>query len=454
MRCLLAWIVLALPVLGWTQAEAALAPGDRLLVTTAGLSQYSGEFLVMLDGSVTLGPYGSFVASGKTAKQLEAEVVEVAKKYIRDPHVTIGVTEQKARVVYVLSSRGTDSGFEWTPGMGVRAALNRVSLGPLDDYNARLFRDGTLVASIDLRKLFLADSQNQDVPMAPGDILWLADAASVFTMVEGSVLRPGPIRVRPGDLVIDAIARAGGINEPSLAAFTPEEVVVTVHRGGKSLTHRLSEVLQGAGGEVTEGDRIVVERPAQVRATIGGRVANPGMRPFRSGTTIAEAIEHAGGPIADGTLRQVLVFRGGTVRRFDLVALARAGQFGPLLEDEDFVSVPVNERSVYVFGFVERPGKKKLPDELEPRLADALDLGGGLQARGSLRRAVVLRPDESGTFTATIYNLDAFLRDGDASQNPSLEPGDVVFFDQTRGTSLADILRILPGLLLVERVFN
>lgn len=454
MRCLLAWIVLALPILGWTQAETALAPGDRLLVTTAGLTQYSGEFLVMLDGNVTLGPYGSFVASGKTAKQLEAEVLKVAKKYIRDPHVTIGVTEQKARVVYILSSRGSDSGLEWTPGMSVRAALNRASLGPLDDYNARLFRDGTLVASIDLRKLFLAGPENPDYPMAPGDILWLADAASVFAMVEGNVVRPGPIRVRPGELVTDAIARAGGINESSLAAFTPEEVVVTIHRSGANFTYRLSEVLQRAGGEVMDGDRIVVERPAQVRATIGGRVANPGIRPFRAGTTIAEAIEQAGGPIADGTLRQVLVFRGGTVMRFDLAALARAGQAGPSLEDGDFVSVPVNERSVYVFGFVERPGKKKLLDELEPRLADALDLGGGLQARGTLRRAVVLRPDETGTFSATLYNLDAFLKDGDASQNPALEPGDVVFFDQTRGTSLADVLRIVPGLLLIERVFD
>ncbi|MCC6403870.1 MAG: SLBB domain-containing protein [Fimbriimonadaceae bacterium] len=454
MRPLLSLLVVAMPCFGRSQVETAIAPGDRLLVTTAGFQQYSGEFLVMLDGKVTLGPYGSFKASGKTAKQLEGEVILVARKYIRDPLVTIGVSEQKARVVYVLSSRGTDSGFEWTPGMGVRAALNRASLGPLDDYSARLFRDGALVATLDLRELFRATPEVPDIPMAPGDILWLADAASVFTMVEGNVQRPGPIRVRPGDSVSDAISRAGGVNESSLVAFTPEEVVVNIQRGHKTISHSLRAVMQGAGGSVEEGDRIVVERPAQVRATLGGRVAVPGTRAFRAGTSIAEAIEQSGGPGPEGTLREVLVFRGSTVLRFDLYALAKGGQKGPALEDGDFVSVPVNERAVYVFGFVERPGKKHLADTLEPRLADALDLGGGLQPRGTLRRAVVLRSNEKGEFKETIYNLDVFLKDGDLSQNPALMPGDVVFFDQTRGTSLADILRVLPGLLLAERVFD
>lgn len=453
-RSLSAILVLALPFLGWGQGEVALAPGDKVLVTTAGLPQYSGEFLVMLDGTVTLGQYGAFVASGKTAKQLESEVVRAAKRLIRDPHVTVGASVQAPRKVYILSSKASENAFEWQPGLGVRAALNRVPLGPLDELEVRVYRSGTLVATVDLRQL-LKDSQGTaDVPLVPGDILWVADVATVFAMVEGSVARPGPVRIRPGDSVSSAIARAGGLNEASLTAFTPEEISVTVRRGADEFVFALSEILGGAGGAVADGDRIVVEKPAQIRVTVGGNVNQPGARALRAGTSVAEAIEQFGGPRATGTLRQVFVFRGSEVLRFDLVALAREGKPAPALQDSDFVTVPTNERAVYVFGFVKNPGKKPLPDQLEPRLADALDLGGGLELRGTLRRAVVLRPDTDGRFVATLYNLDAFLKDGDASQNPTLDPGDVVFFDQSRGTNLGEILRVLPGLLLVERLFN
>lgn len=435
----------------FAQGATTIAAGDKIVVTTAGLEQYSGEYLVQVDGSVTAGRYGRFRAAGRTVAELEAEIRAVARKFIRDPQVTVGSHSQTVRKVYLIGDQVPNGIVDWVPGMTARQLIARVSrLEPLDAYDGQLFRSGSLFERLDLRTLLTG--KREDVELLPGDVVALVPIATVFVAAEGTVSRPGPVRVRPGDSLTSVLAQAGGVPAAVLESFTPEQILVTLRRAGQTTQRPLSEVLRGEPVLVQDGDTVVVSPPALVRAMVGGRVRTPGTVTLLAGASLAEAVEAAGGPLADGGLHAVVVVRQGEAFRFD--ARAAGGPQQERLHEGDFVVVPSTDRVVHVFGYVNLAGPKLMPTEGSMRLSDALSAAGGLNAKGVARRAVVVRAGEGGRYQASTFNLDSFLRDGNASQNPELLPGDVVYFDQTKGTPLNDILRAIPGLFYLDRIFD
>lgn len=433
------------------QGETALAAGDKVFVNTAGLEQYSGEFLVQVDGTLTAGRLGRFQAAGRTVAELEADIRAAARKFIRDPQVTVGAVSQTARKVYLICDQVPNGIVDWLPGMTARQLIARANrLEPLDSYDGQVFRSGSLLDRLDVRALL--SGKRDDLPLLPGDIVALVPAASVLASVEGTVPRPGPVRVRPGDSVASVLAQAGGVSAAVLETFTAEQVVVALRRGGETVRRSLAEVLNGDPVPVQEGDTVVVSPPALVRAMVGGRVKSPGAVTLVAGSSLAEAVEAAGGALADGGLHSVVVVRQGEAYRFD--ARTEAGAQQQPLREGDFLVVPATDRVVHVFGFVNQAGAKLMPSSGPMRLSDALAAAGGLSVKGVARRAVLVRAGEDGRYRASTFNLDAFLRDGDASQNPELAPGDVAYFDQAKGTALSDVLRAIPGLFYLDRIFD
>jgi protein involved in polysaccharide export with SLBB domain len=228
-----------------------------------------------------------------------------------------------------------------------------------------------------------------------------------------------------------------------------------MRRGDQSSTKTLAEVLEGQTWDLNPGDTISVELPKFLSVTIGGSVQKPGEIKIRQGTTIVPAIQAAGGPLDTGTLQNLILFRGDETRVFDGRSLAQGGTDpGFALQAGDFVYVPENLREYHVLGFVMRPGRKLMPDTKPVRLVDAIAASEGINnAKGTYRHMIVMRPDTTGKYIVHKYDLDRYLKDGDASQNPEIQPGDIVFVDQTSGTALIDILRLIPNLILLDRFF-
>jgi len=293
------------------------------------------------------------------------------------------------------------------------------------------------------------DSQNYKLDA--GDVLALLPASFKSVWVVGSVAKPGEVRLRPGEGVTQALAAAGGLET---SPFSSPEVTVRLRRGDQSFTKTLAEVLEGKTWDLLAGDTVSVEFPKFLIVTIGGSVVKPGEVRIREGTTVVAAIQAAGGPVDTGTLQNLLLFRKGETQVFDGRSLAQGGTDAGLpLEEGDFVYVPENRREYHVFGYVMRPGRKLMPDSKTTRLADALGQAEGLKPNGTYRHAIVMRADQTGKYVVSKYDFDRYIKDGDANQNPELKPGDIVFFDQTSGTALADIIRLIPSLILLDRFF-
>lgn len=431
--------------------EAKIKPFDTLTLITAAQPQYSGDFVVASDGVVSVPVVGRVAVGGKTVAEAERELRTRVRKYVRNAEVSLTLKLQAPQFVYLASERVTDGAVPWMPGMTVRQLIAKhPNLQSLDSYTAKLYRQHKETISLDLDQI-LKSGSTADIALEAGDVLALLPAADMPVWILGLVMSPGQIRIEPTDGLVQAIALAGG-QRPS--EFSNSEIVVNFRRGADQWRKSLSEVVSGPKIDLQAGDTVVLEPPRTVSATVGGFVLRSGDVKIREGAGLIAAIQAAGGPKPDGTLARIVVFRKGDAMVYDGRAIAQGGQdAGPQLQDGDFVYVPENLREYHVLGFVNKPGARLIPDSKDVHLADALSSAEGLRQNGTYRHAVVMRPGENGHYQATRYDLDKYIKDGDINNNPKIESGDIVFFDQTSGTLLNDILRIVPSLILLDRFF-
>lgn len=81
----------------------------------------------------------------------------------------------------------------------------------------------------------------------------------------------------------------------------------------------------------------------------------------------------------------------------------------------------VNSYQIHILGTVRNPGTYRLPPST--RMAEAIDMAGGLAPKGSMRRIELRRNNR----TVHTYDLFAFLKEGRLDQNPFLLDNDTVY---------------------------
>ena len=80
-----------------------LGPDDQVAVTVIDFDEIKPTPLrIDLQGSINIPLLGRIAAGGMTVPQLEAEVVSRLRKYIKEPQVTISITEFRSQPVSVL----------------------------------------------------------------------------------------------------------------------------------------------------------------------------------------------------------------------------------------------------------------------------------------------------------------------------------------------------------------
>lgn len=131
--------------------------------------------------------------------------------------------------------------------------------------------------------------------------------------VLGMVLRPGSYEFKEGETVMHAISMAGSfdpdralLKEALLRRKRPDGTEETIpldleklfFKGDLSQNHRLQA-----------DDVIFIPEDVVNRVYVLGRVMRPGLYPWKSSTTVLEAINRAGGQQEKGTLSRVYVIR-------------------------------------------------------------------------------------------------------------------------------------------------
>lgn len=431
---------------------AKIQVGDKLGVVVVEDEKLGGEYVVLDDGSITGVGFGRVVVAGKTVEQARVLIRDGLKRVLKSPTVSLVVIEQKKRFVFVTSLVGTAPGpIEFEPELDVRRIITGITLPEQsDDIEVRLFRGGTEVGQDSLDRVLQGVGDFGSTKLEPNDVVTLAEVVKNRIYVSGKVKEPGEFRVREGTDALQAVALAGGTIETTFGEFS---YTIQVRRG--TTVYEVSDSPRAERFALEPGDTVIVSVPEQIRVSVGGDVRTPGLWTLRKGTDLLSSIQRSGGVTVDGSLSNVLVIRNGESYILDL-SPAREGQDIPdfKVEDGDLVFVRRNDNRLMVLGYVKNPKSFRMDEGREYRLADAVSEGGGTDARGTYHRVYLGRRDATGKVSVEEYKLAAFMKDGDLSQNPILEPGDVVMVGEVKGMTLANVSTILSNALLLNSLFG
>jgi protein involved in polysaccharide export with SLBB domain len=222
--------------------------------------------------------------------------------------------------------------------------------------------------------------------------------------------------------------REGGVNLPDvgrvvLAGLTLDEVRETMRRRLSRFYSGLSE----SDANATTHLSITLGNLRVIRVFVVGRGRRPGGYDLSAASTVFHALFFAGGPLVNGSLRDIRVVRGGKeVAVLDVYEYLRTGRRdGDVrLENDDTIFIPPVGPRVTVQGEIRQPGVyETLPGE---SLQTVLETAGGFTETafpGRIQVERILTASEQETTGEDRRLLDwSFDRDG----AQSLRDGDIV----------------------------
>jgi|YelNatPaOPRAMG01_1025707.scaffolds.fasta_scaffold26003_5 polysaccharide export outer membrane protein len=210
----------------------ALGPDDEIVITVAEAEDFPGKPVrIGPTGSISLPMVGRIEAAGLTVEQLEAELAARLKTYIRNPQVTVTVTEMRSQPVSVIGSVGQPGvrqlqgrktlmevlseagGLKEDAGHTVKIT-RRMEYGPIPLPGAVTDASGQFsIAEVSLRELMQAQNPLLNIPIMPNDVITVPRAEMVYVI--GDVVKPGGIIL--GDqstvTVLQALSMAAGLEK-------------------------------------------------------------------------------------------------------------------------------------------------------------------------------------------------------------------------------------------------
>lgn len=416
----------ASPVNGFPSGDNyVLGAGDEVQVDVFRLPDYSGEYEVLINGTLSLPMVGQVRVSGLTLEQAEQAVSQAYSQRLRRPIINmVLVTPRPLRVgiagevsrpgEYILQREGTQfpslvSALETAGGITQSADLRQVVIQRPTGYGS----SQTIVA--DLWQFLNTGDLGFNVALRDGDTVYIPTRES-FDSAES--------------LQLAAASFAANGSQPLNIA-----VVGKVFRPGPHTVNG-----GGAGGDG--------------RDAIGGGTGHP---------TVTQAIQVAGGIQPEANLRDVQVYRrtrngSEQVIDVDLWQLLTDGDITQdiALQEGDTVLIPEadalspNEVSeiamasfspatirINVVGEVDRPGPVEIPPNTP--LSQGVLAVGGFNNRASQGAVELVRLNSNGTATRSSIDVD-FEGGIDEVNNPLLRNNDVIIVGRSGLASFSDAL--------------
>jgi polysaccharide export outer membrane protein len=219
-----------IPVEGLPPAGAVLRRGgtdykigrqDLLEIKVFDLKELDQTVRVADDGSITLPLLGRLQVAGLTKGDLEALIAKLLEeRFVRNPQVTIFVREYESKKVAVSGAVKKPDTYEM---LGERTLLEMLSkAGGLDKDLGKeiiIFRqdeDGsTRRLAVNLDRLVFEADPELNIPVQPGDIIYVPSIERVRIFVSGAVKSPNLYEVPRAEpvTVLKAITLAGGTTD-------------------------------------------------------------------------------------------------------------------------------------------------------------------------------------------------------------------------------------------------
>ena len=241
-----------------------------------------------------------------------------------------------------------------------------------------------------------------DVPVGPDYILGPGD--EIVIQLSGAV----------NDQLRLAIDRTGAIAIPSVGS---------IHIAGLPYA-QLNSFLTAQLGKIYRNFTVSAQLGSlrTIQIFVVGQARRPGTFSISSLSTLTNAIFASGGPLPQGSLRDIQVKRNGvTIDHFDLYALLLHGDKTKdiSLSSGDVIFIPFVGPQIAVIGSVDNPAiyeLKSAPSEAPTTVADALEMAGGqtaVAAGSTVRLERVFEHSMRSIEDVGINTSSAALRNGD-----------------------------------------
>ena len=376
-----------------------LGAGDRLRVDVFGVPQYSGEYLVLLDGTVNLQVIGHVNVGGLSLPQAQALISSQYAPFLTQPLVTLVLLEPRPVQVAVSGEVNRPGSYTLVGEAGrlFPTLTEALSLAGGVTQAAGVgqvqIQRGVRTFTVDLLDLAGNGTIEQDPVLLDGDSIWIPTAESfdaersriiesatfspaanepIQIAIVGEVFRPGPYTVNSQGgvevppTVTQAIEVAGGITD--LADIRRIEVRRLTRSGAQTIEVNLWELLQS--GDLAQdiilqaGDTIAIPTardidptevetlasasfsPDTIQVNVVGEVIRPGPVDVPPNTPLNQALLVAGGfdPVraSDSSVELLRLNPDGTVSRREITIDFEQGidtEGNPLLQDNDVIVV-------------------------------------------------------------------------------------------------------------------
>ena len=269
--------LLALPVFGQPAGRPEgplrtylLGPDDVITVHVVDAEEFPDKPIrIGPNGFITLPMVGRVEAGGRTAEALEKEIAERLKTYIRNPEVSVNLSEQRSQPVSVIGAVGTPGvqqlqgrktlveilslagGARADAGSSVKIARQK-EWGPIPLPNAVTDPSGQFsVAEVNLRAIMEARNPAENILIMPNDVISVPRAQAVYVI--GDVKRPGEFVLgeKTRVSVLQAVAMASGLEKTaasSKARILRASAAPDLKR--MEITVNLKKILAGQGEDI------------------------------------------------------------------------------------------------------------------------------------------------------------------------------------------------------------
>ena len=229
-----------------------LGPNDELSIWALGITDFSDKPVrVDPNGYLDLPLVGRVRVAGLTIEQFKTELTEMLHSYVRQPQVSVRMTDSRSQPVSVLGAvrnpgivqlQGTKNLTEvlslaggLSPDAGDQVKLTRsLSYGKIPLPDAKVDPDGEFnIAQVSLRSIMQARSPEENIQILAHDVITVPRADMVYVIGEVGKSGGFPLQEKEGISVLQALSLAGGVSR--FAALSSTRILRASADGGSRI---------------------------------------------------------------------------------------------------------------------------------------------------------------------------------------------------------------------------
>jgi protein involved in polysaccharide export with SLBB domain len=272
-------------------ADYIIGPGDELRIRVWGQISLQSNVRVDRSGEVYLPQIGQIHVAGLAFSDLDAHLRQAVGRVYHNFDLTVDVGQIRSIQIYV-SGQARRPGVYTVSSLSSLVDALFSSGGPSVEGSVRaieLRRNGTVVTRFDLYDLLIRGDKTKDAKLQSGDVIFIPPVgpqAAIF----GSVRSPAIYELRPEETIAGILADAGG------ASTVAAEERISIERIDEHRNRRAMETAFDAAGLSTplaDGDVIrlySIVPQYEKTVTMRGNIANPGRFAWHEGMRVSELI--------------------------------------------------------------------------------------------------------------------------------------------------------------------